>query len=165
MVGEDFQDRLDAIVSDLQTTGKGQTVGIAVRDSGNSFAVLPLSSDANGVVNVVQLAAVQNFFNLLKPIADQYEAERAPVQAALEAFQTAQTPHQILIDAASQARKDLNDALLADANYQTKKMALENARANVDYVGAMADYRNNNVSENFGNLGDAKGKYAVERGG
>lgn len=161
MTGQDFQDKLDSIVRDLQTNGKGQTVNILFRGAGNAPQILPLSSDANGVVNAGQLAAIQAFINPLKVIATDYTNARVPVDAALEAFKTAQEPHQALMDAATAARKALTDALDADAAYQTAKTALDTARLDPDYVGFSADYRDGNVSENYAELSSAKGKYVV----
>lgn len=161
MTGQDFQDKLDAVVLDLQTAGKGQAVEILMRGTDNSSNVYPLSSDANGVVNAGQLSAIQAFINGLKPIADTYEQERAPVQTALEAFNARRATHQTAIDAASSARTALNTELTADATYQSLQTALESERAEPVYIAAVAAYRDNNVSENFGNLGDAKGKYVA----
>lgn len=159
MTGQDFQDKLDAIVLDLQTTGKGQTVKVALRDEGNTTVSFPLSSDVNGVVNAAQLAPIQSFIDGLKPIADAYETQRAPVQAALETFKTEQSGHQALIDATSAARTALSTALEADVGYQAAKAALDGERLAPAYISAVTSYRNFNVSENFGNLSDAKGKY------
>ena len=161
MTGQDFQDRLEALVVDLQTVGKGKTVTIMFRDDENATVILPLSSDVSGVVNATQLGEVQYYLNLYKPVADAYETERAPVTAALETFKTEQSGHQALIDAASTARVALATALEADAGYQAAKTALDAARADVGYIDAVEAYRANNVSENFGNLGDAKGKYVI----
>jgi len=161
MTGQDFQDKLDAIVEDLQTDGIFQQVRAVFRAGDNALTVFPLSSDANGVVNAAQLADIQAFINDLKPIADAYETERAPVTVALETFKTEQSGHQALIDAAATARTALATAFAADAGYQTAKTALDAARADVDYIAAAEAYRTNNVSENFGNLGDAKGKYVI----
>lgn len=161
MTGQDFQDKLDAIVADLQTTGKGKTVNILMRGTGNASQVFPLSSDIGGVITASELARIQNRIDELKPFADTYETERQPVSDALEVFNTERAGHQVLIDAASAAREALNTALEADADYQTAKTALDNARANANYISAVEAYRVNNVSENFGNLGDAKGKYVA----
>lgn len=159
MTGQDFQDKLDAIVTDLQTTGKGQTVSIALRGADNSFTELLLSSSAGGVVVENQLDQIQSFIDAFKPVADNYEARREPVMAALDAFNVRRATHQAAIDAASAARATLNTALEADATYQGLKTALDTARADVDYVAAVSAYQADNISENFGNLGDAKGKY------
>ena len=160
MTGQDFQDKLDALVEDLQIRGKGQSIDIVFRGGDNKTTAMKLSSDAQGVVSATELADIQSFINPLKAIADVYAIEYEPVQTALEAFKTAQTPHEALIAAASLARKNLADALEADANYHAKKTALETARNAPAYIDAREDYVANNVSENFGNLGDAKGKYA-----
>lgn len=159
MTGQDIQDRLDGIVADLQTKGKGQTVNVMFRNSGNTPNILPLSSTPAGVVNAAQLAAIQTIVDDMKAYADDYEAARVPVSAAIDAFTTAQAPHQALIDAASNARSTLNDALDADANYQTAKTNLETARANPLYISATNDYKTQNVSENYSELQSAKGKY------
>lgn len=161
MIGQDFQDKLDAIVLDLQTKGKGQLVKIAFRGADNDTFIMPLSSDANGVVNAQELSNLQAVVNNMKPFADNYETQRSPVQAALEDFKTAQEPHQGLFDAAAVARKNLSDALEADQTYQAAKEFLENLRQDNFYIDAVNAYKANNVSENFGNLSDAKGKYAV----
>ena len=158
MTGQDFQDKLDALVADM--TGK-PNIGteVALRAEDNTLAVRPLSTDANGVVNAAQLQTIQTQINGLKVIADDYEAARAPVTATSQAFKTAQTPHENLIEAARVARVALNDALTADADYQTAKTALDNAKADPAYVNSSTLYATENVSENFGNLSDAKGKY------
>lgn len=159
MTGQDFQDKLNALVADLQTAGKGETVQIGFRDNSNAVTEFPLSSNAQGVVNPNQLSAVQTFVDGLKPMADTYEQERAPVQAALEAFNVRRATHQTVIDAASAARVAMNDELAADATYQNLQADLEGKRADAGYIAAVEAYRTGNVSENYGNLGDAKGKY------
>lgn len=161
MTGQNFQERLDAIVSDLQTTGKGQSISIPIRESDNSITVLPLSSDVNGVVNVAQLAEVQAWVDTLGAVADEYTTERAPVMDLLEDYNTARGAHQALIDAASAARVTLNTALENDAAYQTAKTALETARQDADYIDARTNYENNNVSQNYAAFGSARGEYAV----
>ncbi len=159
MTGQDFQNKLDALVADLQTKGKGQTVEVLLRGADNSTQVFPLSSTIGGEVNDGQLQAIQDFIGELMPHADAYETDIAPVKAALEVFKTAQEPHEALMTAATAARQNLNAALEADAGYQTAKTALDAARSNPVYVASSEAYKSNNVSENFGNLGDAKGKY------
>lgn len=159
MTGQDFQDKLDALVADMQTNGKGQTAQLLLRDSDNVASTFSISCESDGEVSAANVAAVQSFINPLKTIADTYESERAPVTTALEAFKTAQAPHQALMDAATAARIALQTALESDSDYQTAKTALDNARADAGYIAAVEAYRVNNVSENFGNLGDAKGKY------
>lgn len=159
MTGQDFQDKLDAIVVDLQTKGKGQTVQILLRSADNSSNVFPLSSNQSGVVDIQQLQTVQTFINNMKPTADAYETERAPVSAAYESFKTASAPHQGLADAASLARKAYSDATAADPTFQAAKNALDSIRNDPDYIAAITSYADANVSENFGNLSDAKGKY------
>lgn len=161
MTGADFQDKLDATVSDLQTAGKGQTVQITLRNNSNELETFPLSSTAQGVVDAAQLATIQSVVDAMKVLADDYAGELVPVSAASETFSTARSAHQVLIDAASAARQTLADALEADQEYQTAKLALDAARADAGYVAAREVYRVNNVGENFGNLGDAKGKYIL----
>lgn len=161
MTGQDFQDRLDAIVRDLQTVGKGQEVAILFRGSDNQPSVLTLSSDSSGVVDATALTGIQNYINPLKTIADTYETERVPVMEALEEFNAARAVHQTLIDAASAARTALNDALEADADYQAAKDILTSARTDVDYIAAKTAYEFNNTSENFAELSQAKGSYIV----
>ncbi len=161
MTGQDFQDKLNAIVTDLQTVGRGQTVIASLRGTNNQVQEFPLTSDAGGVVDGRQLSVLQKFIDNLKPVADTYIMELAPVSAASEAFNGQRATHQVLIDAASAARVELNDALESDEVYQQLKDALEEARMDAEYIAAREAYRVNNVSENFGNLGDAKGKYVV----
>ena len=159
MTGQDVQDRLDALVVDLQTKGKGQTVQIMFRNPDNSPNVLPLSSNAQGVVDAAQLAAVQAFIDGLKPIATEYETRYEPVRLALEDVNTAKEPHQPLFDAAKVARKALADALTADANYQGAIATLEAERNGVEYIAAKMAFENSNVSENYSALSEAKGEY------
>ncbi len=161
MTGQEIQDKLDGIVADLQTVGKGMTVQIGLRGSGNDLTEYPLSSDANGVINDSQLDPLQDAVDVIKPIADTYYAEFAVVKGFSDAFSDARAVHQVLIDAAASARSDLNDALEADAAYQTAKTNLDNARADVDYINARNAYKSENVSENYGNISEAKGKYVV----
>ncbi len=161
MTGAEIQARLDALVLDLQTNGKGQSITVGLRNEDNVLADFPLSSDIDGVVNAGQLAAIQNAIDAIKPIADDYELEYGPVKDASEAFRTARGVHQALIDAASAARTALNDALEADVDYQAAKTAYDNARLDPDYVAARTAYKTNNVSENYGNLQEAKGKYEI----
>ena len=161
MTGQDFQDKLDAIVADLQTNGKNQTVNIMFRNDANAPTVFPLSSDASGVVNAAQLDAIESFLSDILPIADSYAATYAPVQTASEAFRLAQTPHEALIEAARLARATLNDALANDPAYQAARAGLDNARKDPAYVTASEQYRGWNVSENFSELTSAKGKYVV----
>ncbi len=161
MTGQDFQDKLDAIVVDLQTVGKNREIAILFRGSDNQPSVLPLESDPSGAVDPTQLTGIQNYINPLKTIADDYTTARVPVTAALEDYNTARTFHQTLIDAASAARIALSDALEADAAYQTAKTALDAARLDPDYVAAKTAYEVSNVSENFAELSQAKGSYIV----
>lgn len=160
MTGVDFQNRLNALKVDLQTTTGVVQANIAFRNPDNTVTNFIIEAN-NGVVNAAQVAAVQAFIDPLKPIADTYEDERIPVQDALTAFNAQRATHQSLIDAASAARTALNDALEADATYQNLQAMLEDARTQPSYVQAVEAYRVNNTSENFGNLGDAKGNYVV----
>jgi hypothetical protein len=159
MTDQDIQDVLDKIVNDLQTTQKGKTVDIAIRDETGAMGINPLSSDAGGVVNAAQLANIQQTVDALKPIADGYNTAFAPVKVAGQDFKTAQEPHEALITAARDARVALNTALEADQDYQDAKTALDAARLDPDYIAAFDQYKQFNVSENFGNLSDARGKY------
>lgn len=161
MSGQEFQDKIDAIVEDLQTRGRGQSVNIVLRNADNAPVVFTVSSNSTGVVDGTQLRNLEDFVSILMPLADGYEAARIPVEAALGTFKTAQIPHTALVTAATAARATLNTALEADATYQTAKTALTNARNLPAYISAVAQYKENNLSENFGNLGDAKGKYEV----
>ncbi|MBX7173927.1 MAG: hypothetical protein K1X72_23355 [Pyrinomonadaceae bacterium] len=123
MTAQDFQDRLDALVLDLQTKGKGKSVNIMFRDAGNEPYVLPLSSDANGVVNAAELANVQGFVNNMKNFATQY----------------------------------INDT----AAYTAKAAELKVIAESPAYIAARETYKNNNVSENYTELQDAKGAYVA----
>ncbi|MDQ3750429.1 MAG: hypothetical protein M3367_15650 [Acidobacteriota bacterium] len=159
MTGQDFQDKLDALVLDLQTVGKGQTIQVPLRNSANVTTIYPLSSDAAGVVNTAQLAAIQAVIDTLKPIATDFSTELAPVRTAGEDFTAARADHQALATAASAARTALSTALAADPAFQTAKTAVDAARSNPDYVAARTAYKDNNVSENYSNLSEARGKY------
>lgn len=161
MTGQDIQDRLDTIVADLQTKGKGQSVNIMFRNPNNSPNILPLSSDAQGVVDAAQLAAIQAVVDGLIEPADDLTTYSAPVSAAGEAFKTASQPHEPLRVAAQDANAALKTALENDANYQAAKTALDTARSNQDYIDAQTSYKNLNVSENFAALGQARGEYVV----
>ncbi len=161
MTGQDYQDRLDAIVTDLQTKGKGQTVQMLFRDDTNSAVPFSLSSDANGVVNAAQLQAIDDFLQGLKQVANSYETSSAPVSAANEAFKAAQVPHQGLMDNAKASRDALSAALEADPTYRTAKANLDAARTDATYIASSADYKLQNVSENYAELQAAKGKYVV----
>lgn len=161
MTGQQIQEALDALVVDLQTRGKGQTIQMAIRDEDNNLSVQSLSSDAGGAVNAAQLATLQSFVDGFAPVADAYETARAPIAGLNETFKTAQAPHEPLMTAAANARKALNDALEADAVYQAAKTALETARANPVYVAAVSAYDNSNVVEFVQALRSAKGEYSV----
>ncbi len=159
MTGQEVQDKLDAVVTDLQTTGKGQTTQFMFRDASNQPQILPLSSDANGVVDAVQLAAIQTFVDTLKDVVTNYNAAVAPVKAASETFKLAKANHQALYDDASTARTALNTALENDANYQAAKTAYDVERNDIEYQNARAAYAENNASENIAELTAAKGSY------
>ena len=118
MTGQDFQDKLDAIVLDLQTVAKGKTAKIAIRGSNNDVTNFSLSSDVAGVVNAGQLALIQAEIDAIKPMADNYILQRGPVRQAAGTFNAARQPHLSLINAATSARTALNVALLADGDYQ-----------------------------------------------
>ncbi len=159
MTGLDIQKNLDAVVLDLQTKGKGQTVEMMFRNPDNSSNVLPLSSDAQGVVDVGQLSAIQTVVDALKDAADTYAAQIAPVTAAQADFKYAREQHQQLIDDASTARLALSDALFNDPIYQNAKGALDTARADVGYINASFEYKDLNTSENIAEISRAKGSY------
>lgn len=161
MTGQDIQDRLDALVVDLQTVGKGQTINILMRDSNNAPSIFPLSSTAAGIVNGAQLSAIQAFINPLKVIANDNVAATTPVSTASESFKTASAPHESLRTSAQTATAALKTALDGDAAYQSAKTALESARLDAAYVSSTQSYRQNNVSENFAELQNAKGAYVV----
>ena len=161
MTGQDIQDRVDAIVQDLQTTYKGATVDIAVRYEDNVTGIRQLSSDVNGNINAGQLASLNAVLAEMKTYADGYDLEYADVSAASEAYREALKPHAALATAATAARKAYNDAIEADGAVQAAKLAYDNARLDVDYINARDLYRTYNVSENYGNLGDARGKYVL----
>ena len=161
MTGQEIQARIDALVTDLQTKGKGQTINVMVRNPNNSPQILPLSSDANGVVNAAQLTAIDNFFGEAIDLATDLTALSAPVTAAGEAFRLAQVPHEGLIEAARAARAALNDALANDAAYQAAKTALDAARSDPNYIAVSEQFQAMNVSENYAALARAKGEYIV----
>ncbi len=175
MTGQDIQDRFDDLIADLglpENTDK--TAVISFRNPDNTMTTFEIQN-VGGVVHAGQTAAVQDFIDDLKPVATTYEDERAPVTAALEAVATERAGHQALIDeldmrnatlrasaayiAAQTARTNLNTALAGDADYQTAVAALNAAKLDVNYVDALSDYRSKKVSENYDNLGDAKGNY------
>jgi hypothetical protein len=90
MTGSDIQGKLDAIVLDLQTTHKGSSVDIGLRDDAGGLHVYPLSSDANGVVNAQQLATIND--DILannKSAADAFYTASANVRTATAALTTA----------------------------------------------------------------------------
>jgi len=158
MTGANFQTKLDGIIEDLQTDFPNHSVQIPLRGSNNAITVYPLSS-VGGVVNAGQLATLQAAVDALKPMADTYTSERAPVVTALESFNTEKARFTTEANAVSTARTTLESALEADAPYQSAKTAIDTARADAGYIAANTAYVSNNVSENFGNLGDARGNY------
>jgi len=159
MTGTDIQQRFEALITDLQTVGKGLGIIIVFRNSNNAALEFPLSSDNTGVIDDAERENLQSFIDDMKPIADEYTAELVPVTAASEAFKTAQTPHEAVIEAARVARVAMQDALAADANYQAAKTTLDLARVESVFVAARDAYNANNVSENYAELASAKGKY------
>lgn len=162
MTGAEIQARIDALVTDLQTVGKGQTVNVMFRNPNNTPLTMPLSSNAAGVVNQAQLDAINGFAaNLLIPTADSVTTLSVPVTAASEAFKAASQPHEALRISTQTANAALKSALDGDATYQSAKAALDAARANPDYIDAQTDYKYHNVSENFAALAQAKGEYVV----
>lgn len=161
MTGQDFQDNLDAIVLDLQTNGRGQTVNIMFRSANNQPNVLPLSSDSAGGVNPEQLGAVQSVVDGLKANADSFENTYAPVKGASAAYSAARVSHQTLIDDAKMSRDALTAALTADANYQSAKTAYDTAKNAPAYMAARDRYKATNVSENYAELTQAKGSYVA----
>lgn len=163
MTGQDILDRVDALVVDLQTRGKGQTVNVVFRSANNETDIYTLSSNAAGVINAQQLRILQDAIataNLVS-IADDYTASLVPIQQAADNLRTAEMPHESLALRATQARKALSDAYFNDPAYQTAKMELETARLNPDYIAARTAYDNQNVSENYAALGNAKGEYIL----
>ena len=159
MTGQEIQERLDMIVTDLQTTQKGKAVDVGVRGVEGGLKIHTISSDGRGSVDQAQLAEVQTIVDSLKPVADAYETERAPVTAAGEVFRDARAVHQPLIDAYAAARDAMNDAFEADANYQAALTAYNDARNDPEYIAARNNYRDYSVSENYGNLGEARQNY------
>lgn len=159
MTGQDIQTRLDAIVTDLQTTQRGKSTQIAFRDSADALSIFPLSSDINGVVDAAQLAAIDNFLTNVKTFANDYEAAYTPVRTASTELSTARQPHQANLDAATSARQTANTALAEDATYQTALANYEAARNDAAFLNARNGYQNWNVSENYNNLQDARGNY------
>jgi len=159
MTGQDFQDRLEAVIRDLQTSGRGQTVNFTFRDNTNTPVIMPLSSSAVGVVNAAQLATIQAFIDALKPIATTFETERTPVTAANQAVADARIPFAAQITAANTARETLATALGADPTYQAALIALDTAKTDADFVAAQLSFQDNNVLENYQELQAARGKY------
>lgn len=123
MTAQDFLDKLDAIVLDLQTDGKGKTVNIMFRNANNQPNILPLSSDANGVVNAVQLGAVSDVVGSLPDFVADYNVSIAP--------------------------------------YTAKAAELKTITESPAYQNARAGYKQQNVSENYAELQNAKGAYVI----
>jgi hypothetical protein len=132
MTNAEIQSKLDAVVVDLQTKGKGQTVNFMFRNPDGSPNVLPLSSDAGGVVKT------------------------AKTQLA-----NADSTRAALINAAQNANQALKNSRDNDANYQAKKSAYETAAADADYIAARAVFKSANVVENANELTNARGSYVV----
>lgn len=159
MTGQDFQDKLNEITTDLATDAKGRTVQIMFRNPDNTANVMSLSSSANGTIDADQLNPIQAVVDGLKVAADAYETNIQPVKTASAAFTAARVPHEAKSDAATAARVSLAADLDADANYQTAKANYDSARSAVSYVNARSEYSNLNLSENFSELTQAKGSY------
>ncbi len=160
MTGTDIQQRFEAIIVDLQTVGKGLGIIIVFRNSNNAAQEFTLSSDNNGVTDDAERENLQTYIDEeLKLPADDYNIALIPVTAASEALLIQQIPHQALIDAASAARIALQNALLAVEDYQQAKAVLEAARANPVFIEKRDVYIAKNVSENYAELANAKGKY------
>lgn len=159
MTAQEVRDRLDALVSDLQTKGRGQTVNVMFRKPDNTPNILPLSSNAQGVVNAAQLTAISAVVDDLAIVAEDLDTFSAPVTAANEALRVAGVTYEPLRAAAQTASANLRTALLADPTYQAAKTAADNARKDADYLGAVELYRLNNASENIAALTQAKGEY------
>lgn len=159
MTGADIQANLDKIILDLQTTQKGKTASILLRSEDNVAGVFPLSSDGAGNIDAAQLTAINDYLVDIKNFASSYATASAPVSTASEVFTTARKAHQVLIDDAKVSRDALTAALDADANYQTAKANYDTARTDPAYVNARDAYKTYSVSENAGNLSDARGKY------
>lgn len=160
MTGLEIQQRFDALIADLQTVGKGREIAVVFRNSSNAAQVFPLSSDNLGIIADAQRENLQTFIDeVLKPAADDYSGALAPVTALNEAFRLAQVPHQALIDAASAARVALQNALNADGVYLAAKQDLDDARTDAAFLAKRDAYNANNVSENYAELANAKGKY------
>jgi hypothetical protein len=161
MTNAEIQSKLDAVVVDLQTKGKGQTVNFMFRNPDGSPNVLPLSSDAGGVVNAGELAAVQAFVDGIKAINGDFEAAYTPVKTAKTQLANADSTRAALINAAQNANQALKNSRDNDANYQAKKSAYETAAADADYIAARAVFKSANVVENANELTNARGSYVV----
>lgn len=159
MTGIEIQQRLEAIIVDLQTVGKGLGIVIVFRGSNNAALEFPLSSDNQGVINDTERENLQAFVDGLKLIADNYAFPNGLVQNSANALKAATLPHEALIEAARVAREAVNAVLAADSVYQAAKTQLDNDRADVDYITFGEQFRQNNVSENYAELANAKGKY------
>ncbi len=161
MNGLDIQANLDAVVTDLQTKGKGQSVEFMFRNADNSSNVLVLSSNSAGVVNAAQLATVQAFVDVLKTAADAYSTQNTPLSLLREDYKTTRAVHQTLIDASAAARENLAEALANDIAFDEARQALEAARIAPAYVAAVAEFKEQNASENIAEISRAKGSYLV----
>lgn len=160
MTGADVQGRLDAIVTDLQSVeGRGKTINFMFRNPDNSPNILPISSDANGVVNVAQLAAVQTVVDGLIVALNAYNTTVAPVRTASESFKTVRETLAPLATTAQTAAVALREAQAADPNFTAAKTAFEQARTDPAYVAASTAYRENNISENIAELASARGSF------
>lgn len=159
MTGLQFQQRLAAIVTDLQTTQKGNGTNIMFRDNTNTLNTFPLTADETGAVNQAELTPIQNHVDSLADYADDFITASLPVKTATSGFKAAQSPHQNLINAVSNANAALASALASDPTYQAAKSALDAARRNVNYINAGIDMKNENVTENYNELLTARSAY------
>lgn len=159
MTSAEVQSKLDSIVEDLQTKGKGQTVNFMFRNPDGTPNILPLSSDSSGVVNAAELSAIQIIVDGLKTGLTTLNTAATPVSAARNQYESARNTHISLINAARNSRAALQNAFDGDANYLAKKTAFESAVSNAAYVSARNAYKDSNVSENIAELTNAKGAY------
>ena len=159
MTGQDIGSKVDALVADLQTKGRGQTINILFRNPDNSPRIMPLSSDASGVVNVAQLAAIRTFLTGTMDAATNLATLSVPVTNASNDIKEALVQHEALITASQTASKALSEALLSDDSYQSFKRNLAEAQADADYISATLAYKNQNVAQNYAALISAKGEY------
>ncbi len=158
MTGAEIQAALDGLVADMSGV-PSKTANISFRDSTNALSPYQITTNAQGVVNAQEVADVQSFIDGMKTAADAFQTEKTPVVSASEAFRVQRATHLTSINAAKAARTALDTELLSDSTYQTLKTSLDTAKSDAGYVAAVSAYNLNNVSENFSNLREAKGKY------